>query len=368
MAVSAARARHGSLPDPGEPGRHGTPTGRGMERSHDSRHEGSRDPRPSVDPDFAQEVLEDLYAYRRKRLDVAWVLWLLFGWAGGHRFYLERPGTGILMLLTGGGLLIWWLVDARRLRRMVRYHNVQQQRRERDGRPPLELSFMPPLADDVLSDPPAWTAKWAARPRWRRRLRFTGDLIVLMVAGAALGALADTDGGMEGVFAITALIAVILLGGAAGWLDRVPLAGAFLRWSHRLRLFYYYNRPGPPPALLVRSLTGPILAVFRRRAREETRLYLEVGAVFALGFLAIDVVENVAAPLTGDVGLTALVPMRLLGIWLQEVFMTFFVIYAFATPIGAVLTLHLLTRPTHTVPRLMGGFALLFIALGAGWI
>ncbi|NIP82076.1 MAG: NINE protein, partial [Gemmatimonadetes bacterium] len=64
--------------------------------------------------------------------------WLFFGWAGGHRFYLERPGTGILMLLTGGGLLVWWLLDARKIRRMVRYHNVQQERRERDGRPPLE--------------------------------------------------------------------------------------------------------------------------------------------------------------------------------------------------------------------------------------
>ncbi len=48
--------------------------------------------------------------------------------------------------------------------------------------------------------------------------------------------------------------------------------------------------------------------------------------------------------------------------------MTFFVIYAFATPIGAVLTLYLLTRRTHTVPRLLGGLALLFIALGAGWL
>lgn len=33
---------------------------------------------------------------------------------------------------------------------------------------------------------------------------------------------------------------------------------------------------------------------------------------------------------------------------------TFVVIYAFATPIGAVLTLHLLMRPTHSVPRALG--------------
>jgi hypothetical protein len=321
-----------------------------------------------VDADFAQEVLEDLYAYRRKRTGVAVVLWLLFGWAGAHRVYLERPGTGILMFLTGGGLLVWWALDGRRIRRMVRYHNIQQQRRQRDGRPPLELSFMPPLATDVLKEPPAWTVKWRARGRARWGLRFTGDLIVLMVAGASLGALGGTDGGPEGIFAISSLIAVTMLGGRAGWLDRVPLAGAFLRWSHRLRLFYYYNRPGSPPALLVRGLTGVILAPFRRREREEARLYLEVGAVFALGFLVLDLVENVGAPLVGSAGLAALAPTHLVGIWIREAFMTFLVIYACAAPIGAVLTLYLLTRPTHTLPRLLGAFALLFIALGAGWI
>ena len=56
----------------------------------------------TVDADFAQTVLDDLYAYRRKHLGVARFLWLFFGWAGGHRFYLDRPLTGILMLVTGG--------------------------------------------------------------------------------------------------------------------------------------------------------------------------------------------------------------------------------------------------------------------------
>lgn len=341
-----------------------------MEPSDSSRTQGSggkAPPRP-VDPDFAQEVLEDLYAYRRKHVGVAWALWLLFGWAGGHRFYLERPGTGILMLMSGGGLLIWWALDARHINRMVDHHNLTQQRRQRDGQPPLELSFMPPLADDVLHEPPAWTIKWYARGPASRTLRLVGDVVVLMVAGASLGALIGTDGGPEGVFAISALIVVTLLGGRAGWLDRVPLAGAFVRWSHRLRLFYYYNRPGSPPALLVRGITGPVLALFRRRAREEARLYLEVGAVFLLFFMAVDLVENVGAPLMGGPGLAALAPTRLLGVWIKEAFLTFLVVYAFAAPIGAVLTLHLLTRPTHRVPRALGLLALLFIALGAGWI
>ena len=46
--------------------------------------------------------------------------------------------------------------------------------------------------------------------------------------------------------------------------------------------------------------------------------------------------------------------------------MTFLITYAFATPIGAVLTLYLLTRRTHTVPRILGAFALVAIAMGAG--
>ena len=41
------------------------------------------------------------------------VLWLFFGIIGGHRFYLKRKKTAVLMLVllpTGVGLL-WWLID-----------------------------------------------------------------------------------------------------------------------------------------------------------------------------------------------------------------------------------------------------------------
>ncbi len=30
---------------------------------------------------------------------------------GGHRYYVGKTGTGLLMLCTGGGLGIWWLYD-----------------------------------------------------------------------------------------------------------------------------------------------------------------------------------------------------------------------------------------------------------------
>jgi hypothetical protein len=313
-----------------------------------------------VDPDFAREVLGELYAYRRKRKVVAWALWAMFGWAGGHRFYLERPATGLAMLLTGGGALIWWVVDGFLLKGMLRAHDAEQDRRRRDGLPPLELAFMPPLAVDVLRDPPPWTVQWEQRGRARAGLRLLGDVLMILVVGSILGGLADARGGEEAIFAAVAIILVTLLGGYVGWLDRVPVARGLIRWSHRLRLFYYYNRPGSPLALLVRPLTI-VLAPFRRRQRAEARLYIEIGAVFTLAFLTLDILEDVGGPLM-DMGLAAIAPPRLIGLWLREVFMTFLLIYCFVTPIGAVLNLHLLTRRTHTVPRLLGAFALVVLA------
>lgn len=41
----------------------------------------------------------------------AFILCLLFGVFGAHRFYAGKVGTGFLQLVTFGGLGIWWLVD-----------------------------------------------------------------------------------------------------------------------------------------------------------------------------------------------------------------------------------------------------------------
>ena len=147
--------------------------------------------------------------------------------------------------------------------------------------------------------------------------------------------------------------------------DSDPVARALVRWSHRLRLFYYFNRPGNPAVLLLRAPLALVFAIFRRRDRAEARLYLELGAVFTLGFMVLDLAEDVGGPFL-QAGLSALAFDRLLGVWMEELLLTFLVTYSFAAPIGAVLTLYLLTRRTHTVPRLLGAFALFCIALGAG--
>ena len=50
-----------------------------------------------------------------RSLRTAWLLALCLGFTGADRFYLRRPVTGTLKLLTLGGLGIWWLIDLFRI-------------------------------------------------------------------------------------------------------------------------------------------------------------------------------------------------------------------------------------------------------------
>ncbi|PVZ59727.1 hypothetical protein C9424_04300 [Arthrobacter sp. H-02-3] len=51
----------------------------------------------------------------RRSLRTAWLLALFLGFTGADRFYLHRPVTGTLKLLTLGGAGIWWLIDLFRI-------------------------------------------------------------------------------------------------------------------------------------------------------------------------------------------------------------------------------------------------------------
>ena len=53
----------------------------------------------------------------RRSLRTAWLLALFLGFTGADRFYLRRPVTGTLKLLTLGGAGIWWLIDLFRVTR-----------------------------------------------------------------------------------------------------------------------------------------------------------------------------------------------------------------------------------------------------------
>lgn len=314
-----------------------------------------------LDADFAQAILRDLYEYRPRRGWLAWLLWGTLGILGVHRFYLDRPATGLLMLFTGGGGMLWWIVDAFLLPSMLRAHAEEQQRRKESGLPPLELAFMPPLDPAVLSRPPEWTARWHAAGPGRRALRFGGDVLVLLISGVALAALAKHAGVWEALVAVLVLVALASAGAALGRWAHVPVLGTLLRWSHRLRLFYYFNGPGSPPVLLVRSVTATITAPFRSRDRAEVRLYLQLGAAFTVAFLLLDFGGELIGLLMGR-GVPSIVD--LLVLWLNDAVLTFAVIFGFATPIGAVLTRYLLVMPTHTVPRLLSALVAATVLLG----
>jgi hypothetical protein len=315
-----------------------------------------------LDADFAENVLGDLYAYRRKRRWLALLLWGTLGLLGAHRFYLGRPLTALLMLFSLGGAFVWWITDFFLIGSMVRRHNEEQERRQRDGLPPIELGFMPPLWNDVLARPPEWTYRWRAASRTARAFRFAGDVLVLSITGVLLGVVARAADVWESVVAVLVLVSIASAGSSIGRVAHLPVLRGLVRWSHRMRLFYYYSTPGSPLALLFRPITGTVLAPFRRRARAEARLYLQLGGVFTLAFLVLDFGEEVLGPILSGQGLPSV--GAVMGLWLSEATSTFIVIYAFATPIGAVLTLYLLMMRTHTVPRLLSVLAAVAIFVG----
>lgn len=296
-------------------------------------------------PDFSRSVLEDVYRYTRKRPEVAWGLWLVTGLFGGHRFYLGRTISGLLMLATGGGGGVWWFIDAFFVNRMVREHNKLQAEREKSGLPPIEMDFMPAIpTDEELEGEPAWAGKRGGRAR------LVGDGLVLLIAGIALGAVTASRGDFEALTAILALIAITVFG--ARWDPTLPLLGELDRWSHRLRLYYRFNDPGGPVSLMFRPLVGPLTAWLQKRARFEVRLYLQLGAVFTIGFTLLDLIQ---ASSGGDFDVAALA---------GDLFFTFFSVYAFATPIGAILTTHLLLERRDEVVRMLSGLTVLSIGVG----
>jgi len=303
------------------------------------------------DPDLSQAVLEELYRYPRKHRGLTWVLWATTGFLGGHRFYLDRTATGVVMLFTSGGLFVWWIADGFKLNRMVDEYNEEQDRRRRLGLPPTELSFMPSIDRSLLAGPPLWADR-----RGGGRTRLVGDLLVLGIAGLVLGAVSRSTGNFEGMVAILVLIAVTVLGARWEELARRPVLRALDRWSHRLRLFYFVNDPGSPLALLLRPVSGTFGALFRKRARAEARIYLQLGAVFVLLFTLVDLAQAV-----GDSGGTLRGTLRALA---KEMGMTLIIIYAFASPIGATLTTHLLLERSDRTLWLLSGVTVAALLLG----
>jgi len=58
-----------------------------------------------------------------KEIGIAYLIWLILGLIGGHKFYLGRPLMGFFYLITCGGFVFGWLIDMFTLPSQVRKAN-----------------------------------------------------------------------------------------------------------------------------------------------------------------------------------------------------------------------------------------------------
>ena len=302
-------------------------------------------------PDFSQAVLDDLYEYRQKHNSIAFLLCLLTGLFGGHRFYLGLTFSGVAMALSGGGGGLWWIFDLFRTGKMVDAFNEEQQRRQQSGEPPKALGFMGDVDPANLTTPP-----WADKGRGRGSLG--ASLVVIALLGYGLGVTSSAIGNPEAIVAVFALLAITLLGARWDALAAMPVLNEFDRWSHRLRLYYFITDPGSPWTLATRPLLGIFFAPWRAKARAEVRLYLQLGATFSAAFAVVDVVEIYADGWSASV---------VVGI-LLEFLATLVTIYAFAAPIGAILTTHLLMLKSDRTLWVLSAAAVATTLLGVATI
>ena len=286
-----------------------------------------------VDPDFAEEVVDDLYRYKHKKVSTA-RLWLLFtGILGGHLFYLGKPKRGVLYFLTAGGILVLWLRDFGRLRRLVNQYNEDEDACQSKGQPPQALSFLPPKASLDLDELPKWSG------RRDSRAVLLGGSALLVLIGFVMGVITGATGVWEPSVIIMVLMVVTLI--AARWpsMHRVPVLGELSRWNHRLRLYYFSTDPGSVWLLAARPYYGLAIGPWSKQARAEVKLYLQLGVPFALLFLVFDVLEMQESGFW--VGF---------GLMVAEFAQTVVYTYVFIAPIGAILiTQQLLARKDRVV-------------------
>jgi len=82
-------------------------------------------------PTDQQMLIEQRVTNEAKSVGAAYLLWLFLWFISGHRFYLGRPGSAILQILTYFILIgfIWLLVDAFLIPGMVQKQKDDVRRR-----------------------------------------------------------------------------------------------------------------------------------------------------------------------------------------------------------------------------------------------
>lgn len=58
-------------------------------------------------------LIEQRAANEKKSAGTAYLLWFFLGWISAHRFYLGKPVTAILQIISYFFLIgfVWWLLD-----------------------------------------------------------------------------------------------------------------------------------------------------------------------------------------------------------------------------------------------------------------
>lgn len=58
-------------------------------------------------------LIEQRAANEKKSAGAAYLLWFFLGWVSAHRFYLGKPVTAVLQIISYFFLIgfVWWLLD-----------------------------------------------------------------------------------------------------------------------------------------------------------------------------------------------------------------------------------------------------------------
>ena len=112
--------------------------------------------------DTQQEMLiEQRVANEAKSAGVAYALWFFLGILSLHRFYLGRPGTAVLQILSYFILIgfVWWLVDAFLIPSMIDQHKQQVRTRMMERFVKLPSGPEPDMSKWSIRDKTAYAAR-----------------------------------------------------------------------------------------------------------------------------------------------------------------------------------------------------------------
>ena len=76
-------------------------------------------------------LIEQRVTNVRKSTGAAYLLWFFLWWVSGHRFYLGRPGSALLQIVSYFILIgfVWFLVDAFLIPGMIARHRDKERAR-----------------------------------------------------------------------------------------------------------------------------------------------------------------------------------------------------------------------------------------------